>query len=58
MGKDEAYWFIEAEQSLLVLQDKVVSGDVIALIAATLQCTIYCMPFLVYREISCMGGMG
>ena len=58
VGEDETYWFIKAEQSFLVLQDKVIGRDVIALIAATLQCTIYCMPFLVYREISCMGGVG
>ena len=54
MGKDKPYRIVKRQQNFLVFEDKVISGNIIAFIFATLEGTVYFRPFLVNADISCM----
>ena len=54
MREDKAYRVLKGEQPLLVLQDQIICGNIIAFITATFQRTIYFMAFFVDAEITGM----
>ena len=59
VGEDEPRRLLEAEQALLVLQDQVIGGNVVAELAAALQLGIHRPPgLLVDAEIAPVGLVG
>ena len=52
MGKDEAHRFVETQQTLLVLQNKIVGRDIIGCIRASFGLAVHRTAFLVDGEIA------